>query len=345
MKGSAARARRSRDARRATRDVVRRAREILAIEADAVRRLARRVDQRLARAIRLLLACRGRVVVTGMGKAGIIAQKISATLSSTGTPSLWLHPAEALHGDMGRVTRQDVIVALSNSGETEELVRLVPLIKRIGAPLISLTGGARSSLARASDVVLDVAIEAEACPLGLAPSASTTAMLAMGDALALVLSDLRGFRERDFALYHPGGHLGKRLWLTVGDLMRSGRAHAVVGPATPVRDALVAITQARAGSATVVDRRRHVVGIFTDGDLRRYVKRDGAVLRRPVAAVMTTRPMTITADRLAVEAMRILQERKIDELPVVDARGRAVGLLDVQDLLKVGLMVAPEAAS
>ncbi len=320
--------------------IVRRAREILAIEAAAVRGLIRYVDRRFARAVQLLSSCRGRVVVTGMGKAGIIAQKISATLSSTGTPSLWLHPAEALHGDMGRVTKEDVIIALSNSGETEEIIRLVPLIKRIGARLISLTGVARSTLAQASDVALEVAIKEEACPLGLAPSASTTAMLAMGDALALTLSDLLGFREEDFAFYHPGGHLGKRLLLTVGDLMRKGRAHAIVAPTTPVRDVLVAITQARAGSATVVDRRGRVVGIFTDGDLRRHLKSDALLAQRSVASVMTTKPTTITPDRLAVEAMRILQERRIDELPVVDARGRAVGLLDVQDLLKAGLVVS-----
>jgi arabinose-5-phosphate isomerase len=332
------------DVRRTTYDMISRGRQVVAIEAAAVRGLASRIDQRFVRAVRLLASCRGRVVVTGMGKAGIIAQKISATLSSTGTPSHWLHPAEALHGDMGRVTRQDVVVALSNSGETEEIVRLLPLIKRIGAPLVSIVGKARSTLAAASDVVLEASIKEEACPLGLAPSASTTAMLAMGDALALVLSDLRGFREQDFAFYHPGGLLGKRLLLTVGDLMRRGKAHAVVRSTRPVRDVLMAITQARAGSATIVDQRDRLVGIFTDGDLRRHLKIDAAFLRRPVAEVMTTRPTTIGPQRLAVEAMRILQERRVDELPVVDARGRPIGLLDVQDLLKAGLMVEPPAA-
>ncbi len=324
---------------RADSHIVRRARQILAIEADAVRGLISRVDRRFAQAVKLLLGCRGRIVVTGMGKAGIIAQKISATLSSTGTPSLWLHPAEALHGDMGRVTKDDVVIALSNSGETEEIVRLVPLVRRIGARLISLTGLASSTLARSSDVALEASIEEEACPLGLAPSASTTAMLAMGDALALTLSELRGFQERDFALFHPGGHLGKRLLLTVGELMRKGKACASVRPSTLVRDALMAITQARAGSATVVDGRGRVLGIFTDGDLRRHLNDDVRLLDRPVSAVMTARPTTIAADRLAVEAMRILQERKIDELPVVDTRGRSVGLLDVQDVLRAGLTV------
>ncbi len=331
--------------RRTDSHIVRRARQILAIEADAVRRLIRRVDHRFVQAVKLLLGCRGRIVVTGMGKAGIIAQKISATLSSTGTPSLWLHPAEALHGDMGRVTKDDVVIALSNSGETEEIVRLVPLVRRIGARLISLTGRLSSALARSSDVALEASIEEEACPLGLAPSASTTAMLAVGDALALTLSELRGFQERDFALFHPGGHLGKQLLLTVGDLMRKGKAYASVRPSALVRDALMAITQARAGSATVVDGRGRVLGIFTDGDLRRHLKDDAKLLERPVGDVMTARPTTIVSDRLAVEAMRILQERKIDELPVVDARGRSVGLLDVQDVLRAGLTVPPKESS
>jgi arabinose-5-phosphate isomerase len=315
-----------------------RARDVLRIEAEAIRRLIPRIGRSFSDAVDLLLGCRGRVVVTGMGKAGIIGQKLSATLSSTGTPSHWVHPAEAIHGDMGRVTKADVVVALSNSGETEELTRLLPVIKRIGSRLIALTGQPRSTLAKHSDVVLDVSVRQEACILNLAPTSSTTAMLAMGDALAVVVAERRGFRERDFALLHPGGQLGRRLLLKVSDLMRSGAAHPIMKDTARVRAALLAITRARAGSATVVDSRGRVTGIFTDGDLRRHLDASGRLLERPVREVMTRHPKTIGAERLAAEALRVLREHKIDELVVVDGRRRPVGLLDVQDLLKAGFV-------
>jgi arabinose-5-phosphate isomerase len=313
-----------------------RAREVLRIEAEAIQRLIPRLGHAFDEAVRLILACKGRLVVTGMGKAGLIGQKLSATLASTGTPSLWIHPAEAIHGDVGRVTKDDCVIALSNSGQTEELTQLLPVIKQIGARLIALTGNTRSTLAKHSDVALDVSVKREACSLNLAPTASTTAMLAMGDALAVVVAELKGFRERDFALFHPGGQLGKRLLLRVKDLMRTGRANPVVRGTTSVKNVLLAITRARAGSAAVVDHRGRLIGIFTDGDLRRHLDVTPDLPRLPVKRVMTRRPKTLAADRLAVEALRLLREYRIDELVVVDGARRPVGLLDVQDLLKAG---------
>ena len=313
-----------------------RAKEVIRIEADAVRGLLPRIGRAFEAAVHLLVCCKGRVVVTGMGKAGLIGQKISATLASTGTPSFSVHPAEAIHGDVGRVAKDDIVIALSNSGETEELVQLLPAIKRIGARLVALTGNRRSTLAKHSDVTLDVRVSREACALNLAPTSSTSAMLAMGDALAVVVAERKGFKERDFALLHPGGQLGKRL-LLVRDLMRTGAGHPIVRDTAPVKAVLLAITKARAGCASVVDRRRRLCGIFTDGDLRRHVDGGHRLLERPVGALMTRHPKTVRADRLAGEALRLLREHRIDELVVVDAAGRPLGLLDVQDLLKAGL--------
>jgi len=317
---------------------LRQAREVLRIESEAIRSLLSRVDRSFDRVVKTLSQTKGRIVVMGMGKPGIIAQKISATLSSTGSPSLWLHPAEALHGDLGRITRSDTILVLSNSGETEEITRLLPLMRKIGAALIAMTGNPRSTLAKNSDHVLDVGIKKEACPLGLAPTASTTAMLAMGDALCIALQERRRFRREDFAFFHPGGFLAKKL-LKVKDIMRTGRSNPVVREWTPVREALFAITRARAGSVSVVSRSGKLVGIFTDGDLRRHLRREPDLSKEKIGALMTRHPTTIGPDRLATEALRILQERKIDELPVVDRRGKPVGLLDVQDLLKAGIVL------
>jgi len=313
-----------------------RAKEVLRIEADAIRRLIPRIGRSFEAAVNLLVGCKGRVIVTGMGKAGLIGQKLSATLSSTGTPSYSIHPAEATHGDMGRVARQDVLLALSNSGETEELTRLLPVIKRIGARLIALTGNLHSTLANHSDVALDVSVRKEACSLNLAPTSSTTAMLAMGDALAVVLAERKRFKERDFALLHPGGQLGRRLLLKVRDLMRTGPAHPVVRDTATVKTVLLAITKARAGCASIVDARGRLAGIFTDGDLRRHLDSAGNLAQRRVSDVMTRHPKTIDADRLAAEAARIMRDYRIDELVVMDRHGKPVGLLDVQDLLKAG---------
>ena len=314
------------------------ARRVIRIERDALTALMGRIDVNFEKACSLVLRSRGRVVVTGMGKPGFIAQKVSATLSSTGTPSLFLHPAEALHGDLGRVIKDDVLVAFSNSGRTEEILKLLPMIKKIGSKLISFTGDARSPLAKASDVVLDMGVPKEACPLNLAPTASTTAMLAIGDALALALLEKKGFKAADFAFYHPGGSLGKKLHVKVSELMRKGRDNPVVPQTMRLKDVLYRITAARAGSATVVDGKGKLSGIFTDGDLRRHLRSGEKILKSRVSDVMTTKPITVREDSLASEAFEVLRARRIDEMPVLDAKGRPVGLLDVQDLLKAGFV-------
>jgi arabinose-5-phosphate isomerase len=319
-------------------NVIKRAKEVLDIEAAAVKLLKGRLDKGFVKAVELILKNKGRVVVSGMGKTGIIAQKLSATLASTGTPSLFLHTAEAIHGDLGKVTADDIIVILSNSGSTEEMKQLLPILKKIGSPIISLTGNLKSVLAKYSDVVLDVSVKKEACPLGLAPTASTTATLAMADALAVCLLERKGFKEKDFAFFHPGGALGRRLLLRVEDIMRRAQSNAVVDEDKKVSQVLCAITRARAGSATVVDKQGKLKGIFTDGDLRRHLETDKNLAMRAIKEVMTKNPTVVNKDMLAAEAMRILQAKKIDEVPVVDKFMRPVGLLDVQDLLKAGLV-------
>lgn len=317
---------------------LKRAKEVFKIEAEAVADLANKLDHNFTQAVDEISNCKGRIVVTGMGKAGIIGQKISATLSSLGTPSVWLHSAEAVHGDLGRVTKEDIVIALSNSGETEETKSLIPVLKKIGAKIIAITGNKNSSLAKFSNLVLDVSVKKEACPLGLAPTSSTTAMLAMGDALAVCLVEKKGFKEKDFALFHPGGALGRKLLLKVDDIMRKGKDNPIVNEEAIVKDVLYAITEARAGSASVVNKSGKLSGIFTDGDLRRHLETDADLSRRKVKEVMTKNPVTIRPEKLAVEALRILEERKIDELPVVDEKGRPAGLLDVQDVLRAGLV-------
>jgi arabinose-5-phosphate isomerase len=319
-------------------NVIKRAKEVLDIESSAIQSLKSRLGVNFRRALDLIFKTKGRVVVSGMGKTGIIAQKFSATLSSTGTPSLFLHSVEAVHGDLGRVTSDDVVVIISNSGSSDEIKQLLPLLKKIGAKIIALTGNTKSILAQYSDAVLDVSVKKEACPLGLAPTASTTATLAMTDALAVCLLELKGFKEKDFAFYHPGGLLGKRLILKVEDLMRTGKANPVASQERTVSQVLVKITHARAGSASIIDKKGRLVGIFTDGDLRRHIESDDKLPRRKIKEVMTRNPLTVTKDRLAAEAMHLLKERKIDEVPVIDKDRRPVGLLDVQDLLKAGLV-------
>jgi len=312
--------------------------EVLNIESKAISSLTGSIGNEFKRAIDMILSATGRVVVTGMGKPGIVGQKISATLSSTGTASLFLHPADAIHGDLGRVKKDDIIIALSNSGETEEVIRLIPIIKKIGADLIALTGNRNSTLAKNSDAVLYVGVRREACPFGLAPTASTTAMLAMGDALSVALVKAKGFRVEDFAFYHPGGTLGKKLWLKVEDVMRKGSNHSIVKDSSTVRHVLYSVTKARAGSATIVDKRGRLAGIFTDGDLRRCLGKDPAILNRKIKDVMTKNPSAIIKGKTAMEALHLLQNKKIDEIPVVDKGRRPVGLVDVQDLLRAGLV-------
>jgi len=317
---------------------IERAREVLEIEKEAIGDLIKRIDKNFLKSIDLIYHCKGRVVVTGMGKAGIIGQKISATLSSTGTPSLWMHCAEAIHGDLGRVTKDDIVLVLSNSGETEEIRKLLPILKRIGAKIIALTGNSRSTLAKYADINLDVSVKKEACPLGLAPTASTTAMLAIGDALAVCLLEKKEFKREDFAFYHPGGTLGKRLYLKVEEIMRADQSNPVVDENKKIKDVLFAITKARAGAASVINKEGKLVGIFTDGDLRRHLERDPNLSMKKVKDVMTRTPITVKKDQLAVEALRILREKKIDEIPVVDDKNCPIGMLDIQDLLKAGLV-------
>jgi arabinose-5-phosphate isomerase len=313
------------------------AREVLDLEARAIAGLAERIDERFLDAVRLVLRCKGRVVVTGMGKPGLIGQKISATLASTGTPSYALHPAEALHGDLGRVVKQDVLLVISNSGETDEIVQLLPLVKKLGAKIIAITGKRDSTLGRHCDVLLDIGPIEEACPLGLAPTTSTTAMLALGDALALAVQKERQWTPEEYAFYHPGGSLGRKL-LKVDEVMRKGGANPLIPQDRTVKEALFAITEARAGAISCVDADGRLAGIFTDGDLRRHLATEPNVEAETIANVMTRNPITIAPDRLAAEAAQVLRERRIDELPVVDADGRPVGMIDVQDLLAVGLV-------
>lgn len=314
------------------------ARQILETESRAIRNLIPTLGKNFEKAVNLMASCQGRVIITGMGKPGFIARKIAATLASTGTPSMFVHPAEAVHGDLGMVTGKDVMIVISQSGETHEVVRVLSTLKKIGVKMIALTSNGSSSLAKHADIVLNLAVTKEACPLNLAPSASTTAALAMGDALALSLLKKKGFRAEDFAELHPGGSLGKKL-LKVRDIMRTGKHNPVVSAKTSVRKALLAITAARAGSCTIVDAKGKLLGIFTDGDLRRHLRADGeAVLKKNIDEVATRNPLVIDQEKLAAEAVHVLKSRKIDELPVVDAKGRAVGLLDVQDLLKAGFV-------
>jgi arabinose-5-phosphate isomerase len=313
------------------------AREVLEIEAVAVQRLAPRLGSEFLRACHLCLQCRGRIIVTGMGKSGHIAHKIAATLASTGSPSFFLHPAEASHGDAGMITRDDVVVAVSNSGETPEIAAILPVIKRLGVPLIAMTGNPASTLARTAEIVLDVGIETEACPLQLAPTASTTATLAMGDALALALSEARGFTAEDFARSHPAGSLGRRLLLHVADVMHTGGQVPKVARETRLSDALVEMTRKGFGMTAVVAPGDRLLGVFTDGDLRRALDHRVDLHETVVERVMTPDPKTVPPNVLAAEAVHVLEQYKITALLVVDD-GRLVGVLNVHDLFRAGVM-------
>lgn len=319
--------------------LLKKAREVIHIEAEAIKSLTKKLDSQFLKAIDLIQKCRGRVVITGMGKTGIIGRKIAATFSSTGTPSIYMHAAEALHGDLGQVTGNDVLIIISHSGETDETIQLLPLIKKIGLKTIAITGNLHSSLAKFSDVVLNVSVKQEGCPLGLAPMASTTVTLVMGDALAACLIVRKNFKKEDFAFFHPAGALGRKLLLKVEDIMRKGNHYPRVRESLSVKEVLFAITKFRCGSACVVNSKGQFVGIFTDGDLRRHLEINPFLLSKKVKEVMTKNPITISKDKLAAEAYRILKDKRIDELPVLDKQAKLVGLLDVQDLLKVGLVL------
>ncbi len=318
--------------------LVRMAGTVLEIEAEAIRSLLPRLDTQFVAACRLLLDCHGRTVVTGIGKSGHIARKVAATFASTGTPAFYLHPAEARHGDLGMITAGDVIVAFSNSGESEELVRLLPEIRRLGHKLIALTGNRNSTLAREADVHLDTGVEREACPLGLAPTASTTAALAMGDALAIALLESRGFTSEDFARAHPGGRIGKRLWLRVSDVMHSGGDLPQVGLEAGLGAAIVEMTAKRLGMCAIVDEHRRLCGVITDGDLRRALDRGGHLRHTAIAAVMNAAPKTIAPQAMAAEAAAMMQEYRIPGLLVTEPDGRLIGAFNFQDLLQSGVV-------
>ena len=321
-------------------DIMNSARRVIDIEAAAVAALAARIDTQFAAAAETLIACPGRVVVTGMGKSGHIAGKIAATLASTGTPAFFVHPGEASHGDLGMITAQDVVIALSYSGETGEILTILPLIKRLDVPLIAMTGNAESTLAQRADVHLDVAVELEACPLELAPTSSTTAALVMGDALAIALLEARHFTAEDFARSHPGGALGRRLLLTVGDIMHTGDELPRVSTDAPLREALLEMSAKGLGMTGVVDADGRLAGVFTDGDLRRTLDQDIDIKHAGIADHMTRSPKTVTADMLAAEAVRLLQAHRIGggALLVVDADNRPEGALNMQDLLRAGVI-------
>ncbi|MCK5851948.1 KpsF/GutQ family sugar-phosphate isomerase [bacterium] len=312
------------------------AKEVLLLEAEAVRNLVSMIDDRFDASVDMIINCKGRVVITGMGKCGIIGKKISATLASTGTPATNVHPAEAIHGDFGMITPADVVIAISNSGETEEIIRLLPTIKKIGTKLIAMTGNVNSTLAKQSDLVISTFVEREACPFNLAPTASTTAQLAMGDALAMALLAKRDFKTEDYAQLHPGGSLGRKL-LKVKDVMRKGDRLVKVSPQTKVRDVIIAMTETKNGAACIVDENDYVTGFFSDGDFRRNILKNSALIDEPVSNVMSKNPTTISAERLAIEAAQIMRsgKAKFSQLPVLDENNRLIGLLDDDELLNL----------
>jgi len=318
-----------------------RAKETLKLEAEAVEELVPRVDEHFASAVKMIMACPGRCVVTGMGKSGLIGRKIAATFASTGTPALYLHPAEGVHGDLGMVTLDDVVLALSNSGETAEVLHILPSLRRIGAKIIAMVGNPESTLAKNADVVLNVGVQKEACPLGLAPTSSTTAALAFGDALAMELLSARKFTADQFAIFHPGGSLGRKLLLTVDDIMHKSAENPLVTGDMSVKDALFVITDKGLGAVSVVDADKKLIGLLTDGDIRRGLRGGFEFLTRPVVEIMTKSPKTILDNKLAAEALHIMESNKprpITVLPVLDKAGHAIGLLHMTDLVHQGVV-------
>lgn len=317
------------------------ARHVLRMEAEAVLEQVERIDEHFKAAVEMIMACPGRTVITGMGKSGIIGRKMAATLASTGTPSFYLHPAEGIHGDLGMVTEGDVVIALSNSGETGEVLHILPSLRRIGAKLIAMVGNPNSTLAKNSDIVLNVGVTREACPLGLAPTSSTTAALAYGDALALALLSKRKFTASQFAVFHPGGSLGRKLLLTVEDIMHSGTENPLVKADISVQDALFVITDKGLGAVSVVDDDNKMLGVLTDGDIRRGLSKGVDFLKRPVTELMTASPKTITKEKLAAQALHIMESNRpkpITVLPVVDAENHVIGLLHMTDLVRQGVV-------
>ena len=317
------------------------AQDVLRMEAEAILELVPRIDENFAAAVNLILECQGRTVITGMGKSGLIGRKMAATLASTGTPSFYLHPAEGIHGDLGMVTAADVVIALSNSGETGEVLNILPSLRRIGAKIIAMVGNANSTLGKNADVILDVGVSKEACPLGLAPTSSPTAALAYGDALALALLKKHNFTASQFAIFHPGGSLGRKLLLTVGNIMHKGDENPTVLADTTVQDALFVITDKGLGAVSVVDENGIMQGVLTDGDIRRGLSKGVDFLQRPVRELMTANPKTITQDKLAAQALHLMESNKpkpITVLPVLDENRKVIGLLHMTDLVRQGVV-------
>jgi len=314
------------------------AKDVLDIESEAILNLKESINGQFVEIVKEILHCPGRVIMTGMGKSGLIAKKLAATLASTGTPSFFLHPAEAIHGDLGMVTKDDIVIALSNSGETNEVLNIVPVIKRIGAKIIAMTGGLDSTLAKNSDYLLNTGVKEEACPLDLAPTASTTATLALGDALAIALLEARDFKPEDFALYHPGGSLGKKLLLKVDDVLHVREQNPVVNLEANLKETLFTMTSTGMGAANIVGDDGKLAGIITDGDIRRHLEKSPDLLNKLVGEIMTVNPKTILKDKLAAEALKIMQEYEIEDLPVVNENKEPLGLINFQDLLKAGVL-------
>ncbi len=315
--------------------------ETLEIEAAAVKRLTERIDEEFVAAVNCILACKARVIVTGMGKSGHVGRKIAATLASTGTPSFFLHPAEAFHGDLGMVTEQDVVIAISNSGESSEIVNILPIIRRIGATIIAMSGRRTSQLGQFADYFIDISVEREACPLGLAPTASTTATLAMGDAIAMALMSCRNFTSQDFALFHPGGALGRRLLLTVKNVMHTDGDNPLIHKGKTAKDALFVMTDKGLGAASVIDDDGKFLGLITDGIIRRALAKDNDFLDEPVESIMFTSPLTISPEKMAAQALHVMEQHKpnpVTVLPVIDKENKPIGMVHLTDLLRQGVV-------
>ncbi|XPV75030.1 MAG: KpsF/GutQ family sugar-phosphate isomerase [Desulfovibrio sp.] len=310
---------------------------VLSLEIEALQQMRNRLDESVVQAVSLLLGVKGRVIFTGMGKAGHVARKLAATFSSTGTPAIFMHPGEAYHGDLGIVNRNDIAIILSNSGETEEVVKLVPCLKRFNVSVIALTGNLKSSLAKGSDIVLDTGVEREACPLNCAPTSSTTTAMAMGDALACALITARGFKKEDFAVFHPGGSLGSQLLLRVFELMMPAEDAPIVSPSESIQNAIVAMSSGRVGAVFVLNEEKRLEGVFTDGDLRRMLERGDVDLKESISKVMSLNPTSVDSDQLAAEAMGLMEEKKISVLPVIDEKKCLAGVLQIHMLLEAGI--------
>ncbi len=320
-----------------TADIIERGKRVIEIESNAVQNLTARIGPEFARAVEYILNCTGRVVVTGMGKSGIVGKKIVATMNSTGTPAIYLHPSDAVHGDMGMVRSEDIVICISKSGDTEEIINLIPLFQRLQVPIIAMTGGKNSEIARSAAVVLDIGVDQEACSLDLAPTASTTATLVLGDALAITLLEKRNFSKEDFARFHPGGHIGKRLLLKVQEMMVKGNAVPVVPQNVPLKDAIIEMTTKRLGATCVVDGTGRLAGVITDGDLRRLLEKTFNVHAQIAADVMTQDPKTIGPEFLAATAMQQMEMYNITQLIVVNDRSEPIGMIHLHDLVKAGL--------